>query len=138
MIMTSMTKLMENIIKISNIVLYFIATFIEWESFILKLIISMSHEIILHISEFLNEREFIQTEVERNLSGKLDAYLKKIAQENDKIRVELSLDRSKKGINGKLHIILPGTTIISEREDFGKLEDLINHLFSHIKDQLAK
>jgi hypothetical protein len=98
----------------------------------------MSHEIILHISEFLNEREFIQTEVERNLSGKLDAYLKKIAQENDKIRVELSLDRSKKGINGKLHIILPGTTIISEREDFGKLEDLINHLFSHIKDQLAK
>jgi hypothetical protein len=71
----------------------------------------MSHEIILHIPEFLNEREFIQTEVERNLSGKLDAYLKKIAQENDKIRVELSL---------------------------GKLEDLINHLFSHIKDQLAK
>jgi len=138
MIMTSMTKLMENIIKISNIVLYFIATFIEWESFILKLIISMSHEIILHIPEFLNEREFIQTEVERNLSGKLDAYLKKIAQENDKIRVELSLDRSKKGINGKLHIILPGTTIISESEDFGKLEDLINHLFSHIKDQLAK
>ena len=78
----------------------------------------MNHEIILHISEFHNEREYIQAEVEKNLSGKLDAYLKKITQESDKIRVELTLERSKKGINGKLHITVPGKSILSEREDF--------------------
>lgn len=98
----------------------------------------MTHEIILHISDLKNERSFIQEEVQKNLSGKLDAYLKKIATPQDTVRVELTLVKSKKGTSGKLHLSLPGHAYFSEREDFEKLDDLINHLFTHIKDQIAK
>lgn len=102
------------------------------------LLSSMTHEIILHISDLKNERSFIQDEVQKNLSGKLDAYLKKIAAPDDVIRVELTLIKSKRGTSGKLHVSIPWHSYMSEREDFEKLEDLINHLFTHIKDQFDK
>jgi hypothetical protein len=41
----------------------------------------MTHEIIIHAAEFQNEASYIQTEVEANLTGKLDAYLRRTAKE---------------------------------------------------------
>ncbi len=95
-------------------------------------------EIILHAVEFQNERGFIEWEINKNLRGKLDTYITKHKKEDGKIRVEVTLVRGKHGINGKVHITISGQSFHVEREDFEKLEDLINHLFSHLKDQLAK
>jgi hypothetical protein len=41
----------------------------------------MIHEIIIHAPEFTNESAYIRTEVESNLTGKLDAYIKRTARE---------------------------------------------------------
>ena len=57
----------------------------------------MNTEIIVHASEFQNEAEYIHNEMEKNISGKLDAYIKKTANEGDKIRAEIMLTRDKLG-----------------------------------------
>jgi hypothetical protein len=98
----------------------------------------MNNEIIIHASEFDNEAEFIRAEVEKNISGKLDAYLKKLAKEDAIIRTELTLTRDKVGISGKLEVSFPGNSFRSARESYVKLDDLVNHLFVHIKEQMAK
>lgn len=98
----------------------------------------MTHEIIIHAPQFTNESEYINTEVANNLSGKLDAYIRKMAKEDDKIRAELTLTRDKLGSTGKLEISFPGHAYRSSRENYAKLDDLINHLFIHIKEQMGK
>jgi predicted PilT family ATPase len=98
----------------------------------------MTNEIIIHASEFQNESEYIQSEVESNITGKLDAYIRKTAKEWDKIRVELTLTRDKLGTTGKLEVSFPGHAFRSSRENYTKLDDLINHLFVHIKEQMGK
>jgi hypothetical protein len=42
---------------------------------------TMTHEIIIHAPEFTNESAYIRTEVESNLAGKLDAYIRRTAKE---------------------------------------------------------
>ncbi len=98
----------------------------------------MTHEIIIHAPEFTNESAYIRTEVESNLAGKLDAYIKRTAREWDKVRAELTLIRDKVGTTGKLEVSFPGQAYRSSRENYAKLDDLINHLFVHIKEQMGK
>ena len=98
----------------------------------------MTQEIIIHAPEFHNEAEYIQHEIENNLSGKLDAYIRRTANEWDKIRAELTLSRDKIGTTGKLEVSFPGHAYRSSRENYAKLDDLINHLFIHIKEQMSK
>ncbi|MBX9809570.1 hypothetical protein K2X92_04245 [Candidatus Gracilibacteria bacterium] len=98
----------------------------------------MNNEIIVHASEFQNEAEFIDIEVKKNISGKLDAYIKKQSKEGDTIRTEISLKRDKAGITGKLEVSFPGHSYRSSRDNYAKLDDLVNHLFVHIKEQMAK
>ncbi len=67
----------------------------------------MTQEIIIHAPEFHNESDYIHTEIESNLMGKLDAYIRRTAKEDDKIRTELTLTRDKIGITGKLEVSFP-------------------------------
>ena len=97
-----------------------------------------STEIILHAPEFQNESKYIHNQIEDNLIGKLDAYIRKTAKEWDKIRVELTLTRDKKFISGKLAISFPGSSYRSLRENFVILDELISHLFVHVKEQMGK
>jgi hypothetical protein len=106
--------------------------------FIFLLFSLMTHEIIIHATEFQNEADYIHREVEANLTGKLDAYLRRTAKEDDKIRTELTLTRDKLGTTGKLEVSFPGHAFRSSRENYAKLDDLINHLFVHIKEQMGK
>ena len=98
----------------------------------------MTNEIIIHAAEFQKEAAYIHNQIEDNLIGKLDAYIRKTAKEDDKIRTELTLTRDKLGITGKLEVSFPGNVFRSSRESSIKLEDLINHLFAHIKEQMGK
>ena len=96
-----------------------------------------STEIILHADGFENEREFLENETRKWISGKLDSYLKKYTKEGDKTRVEVWFTRGKKGFSGKIHLVASGHAFHTERENFEKLEDLVSHLFTHLKDQMA-
>ncbi len=41
-------------------------------------------------------------------------------------------------MSGKLGVSFPGSSYRSLRENFAKLDDLINHLFVHVKEQMGK
>jgi hypothetical protein len=105
----------------------------------------MNIEQIIHASDFSVERELIDREVEKNINGKLDAYLKKYDKTDSIVRIEVFFTRDKKKaersqstVSGKIKLTADGKNFLSEREGFEKLEDLIHHLFTHIKEQLAK
>lgn len=106
----------------------------------------MKFETILHADAFPNEKEYLQSEIEKNIDGKLDSYLKKhLGGDEWIVRVEAFFERSdawkndtKSRFDGKVIVTVGTVTFRTEREDFAKLDDLVNHLFKHIKDQMAK
>lgn len=96
-------------------------------------------EIIVHAADYPVESESIRIIIDKNLSWKLDSYIKKHEQPNSPVRVELTLKREKDNqAQWKLIISVGPKSYRSERENFDNLADLINHLFTHIKDQMAK
>ena len=99
----------------------------------------MELQVKIHVDAHLEEsREVIDRLVESNLNNKLDSYLKKFNKDDAEGTLDLSLEKNKKGeFNGKVQATLDGNSFRSEREDFKNLDDLINHLFDHIKVQLA-
>jgi hypothetical protein len=53
--------------------------------------------------------------------------------------IEITADKNKKNLfDAKLQINLDGKSYRFEREDYKKLDDLINHLFEHFKEALSK
>ena len=107
-------------------------------TFIFYLFLLMNLEIILHADGFANEKEFLEQEIAKNISQKLDSYiLPHLSPENDNVRVEAFFVRARAGFDGKVILSLPGGVMVrTEREDFEKLDDLVRHLFDHIKTQL--
>lgn len=103
-------------------------------------------DIILHADAFPNEKDYLKSEIEKNVTGKLDNYLKKyLNQWEGIVRAEGFFERADSGkvdiksrFNGKIILTVGTTTFRTEREDFAKLDDLVSHLFSHIKEQMAK
>jgi hypothetical protein len=97
-------------------------------------------QIIIHAADIVNEREMIDTLVEKNLAGKLDAYIEKHQNDNEDVsRLELWIDRNKSSrYDGKVTLSLGGHDWRSSRDDFEKMDDLVNHLFTHLKEQMSK
>lgn len=99
----------------------------------------MTPQVILHAKEFDNEKEFLQREIEKNLSGKIDSYIQKhLDPNNDTCTLEAFFSHSHDGFNGKIILTIANLTFRSERENFKKLDDLVSHLFDHLKVQLGK
>ncbi len=97
-------------------------------------------EIILHVADY-NEvvKESIGIYINKNLAGKMDSYIKKHEKPNSPVRVELTVKKEKDGkASGKLVLSVWPKAYRSEREKFDKLDDLVNHLFTHVKEQMAK
>ena len=79
----------------------------------------MNLHTILHADAFENEKDFLKTEIEKNISGKLDAYIRpRLSENNDSVRIEAFFDRSKTGFDGKLILTLPDTTLRFTRKFF--------------------
>ncbi|MCP4523398.1 MAG: hypothetical protein GY828_04200 [Candidatus Gracilibacteria bacterium] len=99
----------------------------------------MELQIKIHVCKFLEEsKEVVDRLIENNIENKLDSYLKKFNKADSEGTMEISLEKNKKGeFNGKIQATLDGNSYRSEREDFKNLDDLINHLFDHVKVQLA-
>ncbi len=96
-------------------------------------------EIIVHASDYPVEKESLYILIEKNLAGKMDTYIKKFHKEWSPVRVELSVKKEPDHkASGKLTITLGGTPYLSKRENFDNLADLVNHLFTHLKEQMAK
>lgn len=99
----------------------------------------MQIEIIIHAADYPVEKESLSILVEKNLAGKMDSYIKKHEKPNSPVRVELTVKRESDGkASGKLVLSVWPKSYRSEREHFDSLSDLVNHLFTHVKDQMAK
>lgn len=101
--------------------------------------------LIVRANEFTVEKELIDREIDRNIHGKLDVYLKKFTTPDSETQIEVTITRDMKKeekpkatASGKVIVHINGKTFRAEREGFEKLEDLINHLFTHIKTQMGK
>jgi hypothetical protein len=92
----------------------------------------------IQISKIENDRPVIERIVEENITGKLDAYLKRF-KEGTECALDVRVEGNKKGnFSGSVQLDADGVRYRSERDDYKKLDDLINHLFDHIKEQLSK
>lgn len=83
-------------------------------------------------------KEVIERLTSDNISAKLDNYLNKYKKEDSTWEIKVSVEKNKKWLfNWTISASLDWDSYRSEREDFKNLDDLINHLFDHIKEQLS-
>jgi len=100
----------------------------------------MELQIKLHIwNDLQDSKDVIDRLVNENLKTKLDHYLNKFDKADAEGIIELTADKNKRGLfDAKIQANLDGKTFRYEREDFKNLDDLINHLFEHFKEELSK
>ena len=86
-----------------------------------------------------NNKDVVERLVEENLSWKLDNYLQKFNSDDMEWILNLSMEKNKKDLfNWVLQLTINGKAYRYEREDYKKLDDLVNHLFDKFKEDLAK
>jgi len=100
----------------------------------------MQPQIIIQIDDSAeHDRDVIHRLVSESM-GKVDSYLKKYENKPDAtVRIEFSVKKNHDdSFHGRLHANIDGQIVLFEREKFRKLDDLINHAFQHLKEQLSK
>ncbi|MCK9272294.1 hypothetical protein M0P65_01995 [Candidatus Gracilibacteria bacterium] len=85
-----------------------------------------------------NDKNVVERLIDENMSTKLDKYLQKFDKDDIEGELSLTIEKNKKNLfDGILQLIIDGKKFRYEREDFKKLDDLINHLFDHFKEELS-
>jgi len=97
----------------------------------------MEIKVVLHTEE--TTKDVVERLVKENLDHKVSAYLKKYEDKKDAEGViELTVEKNKKNLfNAKLIANLDSDQFIFEREDYENLDDLVNNLFKHLKEELS-
>lgn len=97
----------------------------------------MEIKVVLHTEE--TTKDVVERLVKENLDHKVSAYLKKYEDKKDAEGViELTVEKNKKDLfNAKLIANLDSDQFIFEREDYENLDDLVNNLFKHLKEELS-
>ena len=84
------------------------------------------------------DKEVIDRLVEKNTIGKLDSYFKKYNDKDTEIELKLMLDEQKDGkFEWWLYAMVDGNNHVFKRQDYKKLDDLVNGLFDHLKEALS-
>ncbi len=85
-------------------------------------------------------KDVIERIVQENLNSKVNSYLKQFDKKDDAVgTLELKIDKNKKNLfDGVLQATLDWKSFRYEREDYKNMDDLINHLFDHLKEGLSK
>ena len=97
----------------------------------------MEIKVILHVGE--TSKDVVERLVKENLDHKVSAYLKKYEDKADaEWTVELTVEKNKKDLfDAKLIANLDADKFVFEREDYEHLDDLVNNLFKHLKEELS-
>ncbi len=100
----------------------------------------MELKVMLHTNDETHTKEVMERLVQENLNNKLDSYLKKFDDKPDaEGMLDLKIEKNKTDrFNGILQANIDGHSYRYEREDYKNLDDLINHLFDHFKEELSK
>lgn len=99
----------------------------------------MEIQVKIHIgNELAESKEVVERLVWENLNNKLNNYLNKFDKDNAEWIIEVTTDKNKKGLfEWKILANLDWKSFRYEREDYKNLDDLINHLFDHFKEELS-
>ena len=99
----------------------------------------MDLKIIVHTWKDLEiSKEVVERLVWENLRTKLDNYLNKFDKEDSEWIIELKADKNKKWLfDAVLQATLDWKSFRYSREDYKNLDDLVNHLFDHFKEELS-
>ena len=93
----------------------------------------------IRVRNLENDRTVVERLVDENISGKLDAYLQKFKGDDAEGTINVTIESDKKGLfRGSLQATLHTFSFHFEREDYKKLDDLVNHLFEHLKEELSE
>jgi len=91
-----------------------------------------------------SEKTLVRSVVEKNLSEKMSSYLNKISKHSPdaEVRFEVTIHKNKRttgGYDGSFLFFYSGQTssVPYQREDFTRLDDLVNHAFDHFKQHLS-
>lgn len=100
----------------------------------------MEIQVKIHIgNELTDSKDVVDRLVSENLKNKLDQYLNKFDKNDAEGTIEITTDKNKKSLfDGKIQANLDGKIYRFEREDYKNLDDLLNHLFDHLKESLSK
>lgn len=83
-------------------------------------------------------KEVVNRLVGENFENKIWSYLNKFEREDVEWNMDIMVEKNKKWLfNWKLQINIDWNAFRYEREDYKKLDDLVNHLFDHFKEKLA-
>lgn len=96
----------------------------------------MELKIQIHSPE--EDRVVVERITNENLDKKLWSYLNKLDWSDVEGIIDLKIDKNKKWLfDWILQINIDGKSFRYTREDFKNLDDLVNHLFDHFKEELA-
>lgn len=94
----------------------------------------MSYTLVVHADE--SARSAAERISRENLDTKLDSYLASFAEKE--IHVDLKITTHNPGYSGILNVSIVPESWHYERERYERLDDLINHLFDKLKENLSK
>lgn len=84
-------------------------------------------------------KEVAERLTQENLDKKIWNYLNKFDKEDAEWKIDLTVEKNKKWLfNWKLQINIDWNSFRYEREDYKNLDDLVNHLFDHFKEDLSQ
>lgn len=73
-----------------------------------------------------------------NIEGKLSSYLKKFDKEDAEGLIELNIEKNSRWkFDWALNVKLDWKEFRFDREDYENLDDLVNNLFTHLKEELS-
>lgn len=83
-------------------------------------------------------KNVVERLLQENLDKKLKSYLQRYEWESVTGEVKIKVEKNKKSLfNGILQIHIDGNNFRYEREDYKNLDDLVNNLCDHFKEELA-
>lgn len=91
---------------------------------------------VIHYKGLEHDKPVIERLVAENVGGKMDSYFRKFKDlpENS---VELWFEAKDGRFNGKVAVKLEKNDWRYSREGYRKLDDLVNHLFDHLKHDIS-
>jgi len=97
----------------------------------------MELKIQIHASD--EAKEIVERLTKENLDKKVWSYLNKLDWKSVEWIIDLKIDKNKKWLfDWILQMNIDWKSFRYKREDFKKLDDLVNHLFDHFKEELSK
>lgn len=97
----------------------------------------MNLQTIIHADNA--QKPVVERIVKENLDKKLSTYLKQLEWKDVEWIIDFDVEENKKWLfNWVLQINIDWNSYRYSREDYKNLDDLVNNLFDHFKEELSK